>query len=97
MRFGTRTELGCRWTAKAVRPSAEQIIGYEYGYFSVALKQRSDELFALILPDMTVKSFQVFVDDICKFRQPANSRQTNHERSGGASQHSFESQRRTVD
>jgi hypothetical protein len=48
MRFGTRTELGCRWTAKAVRPSAEQIIGYEYGYFSVALKQRSDELFALI-------------------------------------------------
>ncbi len=67
MRFGTRTELGRRWTAKAVRPSGEQIIGYEYGYLSAALNPRSGELFALILPDMTVESFQVFVDEFASF------------------------------
>jgi transposase len=67
MRFGTRTELGRRWTAKAVRPSGEQIIGYDYGYLSVALNPRSGELFALILPDMTVESFQAFVDEFAIF------------------------------
>jgi len=67
MRFGTRTELGRRWTACGVRPSGEQIIGYEYGYLSVALNPRTGELFALLLPDMTVESFQAFVDEFCRF------------------------------
>jgi len=67
MRFGTRTELEKRWTARGVRPSGEQIIGYEYGYLSVALNPRSGELFALLLPDMTVESFQAFVDEFVKF------------------------------
>ncbi|MDQ3180002.1 MAG: transposase [Acidobacteriota bacterium] len=67
MRFGTRTELGRRWTACGVRPTGEQIIGYQYGYLSVALNPRTGELFALLLPDMTIESFQAFVDEFCRF------------------------------
>lgn len=67
MRFGTRTELGRRWTRCGVRPTGEQIIGYEYGYLSVALNPRTGEFFALLLPDMRVESFQAFVDEFIKF------------------------------
>ncbi len=67
MRFGTRTELSRRWTACGVRPSGEQLIGYEYGYLSVALNPRTGELFALILPDMRIESFQAFLDEFGKF------------------------------
>lgn len=67
MRYGTRTELSRRWTACGVRPTGEQIIGYEYGYLSAALNPRTGELFALLLPDMRVESFQVFVDEFIKF------------------------------
>lgn len=67
MRYGTRTELGRRWMASGVRPTGEMLIGYAYGYLSVALNPRSGELFALLLPDMTVESFQAFVDEFGKF------------------------------
>lgn len=67
MRFGTRTDLGRRWTACGVRPSGEMLIGYEYGYLSVALNPRSGELFALLLPDMRRESFQAFVDEFASF------------------------------
>ncbi len=67
MRFGTRTELGRRWTACGVRPSGEQLIGYDYGYLSVAISPATGELFALILPDMTRESFQAFLDEFVQF------------------------------
>jgi len=67
MRFGTRTELGKRWTACGVRPSGEQLIGYEYGYLSVALNPRTGELFALLLPDMRIESFQAFLNEFREF------------------------------
>ncbi len=67
MRFGTRTELGKRWTACGVRPTGEQLIGYEYGYLSAALNPATGELFALLLPDMTTESFQAFVDEFVSF------------------------------
>lgn len=67
MRFGTRTELGRRWTACGVRPQGEQIIAYDFGYLSAALNPLSGELLALILPDMTIESFQAFVDEFIKF------------------------------
>lgn len=67
MRFGTRTELGKRRTACGIRPSGEQIIGYEFGYLSAALNPGTGELFALILPDMRIESFQAFVDEFVKF------------------------------
>lgn len=67
MRFGTRTELGRRWTPCGVRPSGRMIIGYEYGYLSVALNPQSGELFALLLPDMTIESFQAFIDEFIEF------------------------------
>ena len=67
MRFGTRTELGRRWTACGVRPSGEQLIGYDYGYLSVALNPCTGELFALLLPDMRIESFQAFLEEFIKF------------------------------
>jgi transposase len=67
MRFGTRTQLGRRWTACGVRPKGEQLIGYQYGYLSVALNPLSGELFALLLPDMRVESFQAFLDEFSEF------------------------------
>ncbi len=67
MRFGTRTELGRRWTACGVRPSGEQIIGYHYGYLSAALNPCTGELFALLLPDMRIESFQAFLEEFIKF------------------------------
>ena len=48
-------------------PTGEQIIGYEYGYLSVALNPRNGELFALLLPDMMIKSFQAFLDEFLRF------------------------------
>ncbi len=67
MRFGTRTELGKRWTACGVRPQGEQIIGYEYGYLSVALNPQTGAMFVLLLPDMRVESFQAFLDEFVRF------------------------------
>jgi len=67
MRFGTRTELGRRWTAHGVHPTGEQLIGYDYGYLSVAVNPCTGELFALLLPDMRRESFQAFLDELAKF------------------------------
>jgi len=50
-----------------VRPSGEQIIGYDYGYLSVALNPCTGELFALLLPDMRIESFQAFLEEFIKF------------------------------
>ena len=63
MRFGTRTDLGRVWTPKGVRPSGEQRIGYEYGYLSVAVNPMRGDIFLLLLPDMRVESFQVFLKE----------------------------------
>jgi len=67
MRFGTRTELARKWTAKGFRPSGKQKIGYEYGYLSVAANPLTGEIFMLILPDMRVESFQAFVTEFKRF------------------------------
>ena len=67
MRCGTRTELGRRWTAQGSRPTGRQRIGYLYRYLSVALNPQTGELFALILPDMGLESFQVFVNEFRQF------------------------------
>jgi transposase len=67
MRFGTRTELGRRWTASGIRPSGEMLIGYEYGYLSAALNPQTGEMFCLLLPDMRTESFQAFLDEFKNF------------------------------
>ena len=67
MRFGTRSELARRWTAKGVRPLGEQLIDYEFGYLSVALSPRTGEFFAVLLPNMRVASFQAFLDEFVAF------------------------------
>lgn len=67
MRFGTRTELGSRWTARASRPTGRQRIGYSYRYLSVALNPQTGEVFALILPDMRGDSFQAFINEFKRF------------------------------
>lgn len=63
MRFGTRTELGRRWTVSGYRPRGEQRIGYEYGYLSVAINPQTGDMKMLILPDMRVESFQAFIEE----------------------------------
>lgn len=66
MRFGTRTELGRKWSAKGVKLIGEQHIGYDYGYLSVALNPRTGEMKVLILPNMRAASFQVFLDEFSR-------------------------------
>lgn len=67
MRFGTRTELGRRWTKCRCRPRGEMLIGYEYGYLSAALNPQTGEMFCLLLPDMRTECFQAFVDEFKSF------------------------------
>ncbi len=62
-RFGTRTELSKRWTAKGVRPVGRMNIGYDYGYLYVAVNPSSGRVFGLILPSMTVESMTVFIEE----------------------------------
>ncbi len=66
MRFGTRTDLGRRWTPKGVKPFSASHIGYEYGYLSVAINPVIGKIKMLILPNMTGESFQVFLDEFAK-------------------------------
>ena len=68
---------------------------YEYGYLSVALNPRTGELFALLLPDMRVESFQAFIDEFIGFIGEKNACSPDHRRRGGASQHSAEDDRKT--
>jgi DDE superfamily endonuclease len=62
-RFGTRTELGKRWTAKGVRPVGKMNLGYDYGYLYVALNPGSGKAFGLILPSMEGECMKVFVQE----------------------------------
>lgn len=66
MRFGTRTDLGRRWMRAGVKPIGFQHIGYDYGYLSVAINPLLGKIRMYILPNMTVESFQVFLDEFNK-------------------------------
>ena len=66
LRFGTRTDLGRRWTATGVKPGGSQHIGYDYGYLSVAINPLTGDVKMLILPNMTLESFQVFLDEFAQ-------------------------------
>ena len=76
MRFGTRTNLGKRWTAKGVRPIGTMNIGYEYGYLYAAVNPASGELFGLILPSMTVESMKVFVEEFRRWLKSNGTAET---------------------
>jgi transposase len=60
MRTGTRTELKRRWTPHGHRPVCRIKLGYEFSYLYAALAPVSGQLIALLLPDMTGDSFEVF-------------------------------------
>lgn len=60
MRTGTRTELKRRWTPRGHRPVCSVKLGYEFSYLYAALAPVSGQLIALLLPDMTGDSFEVF-------------------------------------
>lgn len=66
MRFGTRTDLGRRWSVKGTKLIGRQHIGYHYGYLSVAINPITGEVKMLILPNMRLESFQVFLDEFAK-------------------------------
>jgi len=76
LRFGTRTNLGKRWTAKGVRPTGTMNIGYEYGYLYAAVNPASGELFGLILPSMTVESMKVFVEEFRRWLKSNGTAET---------------------
>jgi hypothetical protein len=61
MRTGTRTELKRRWTPMGHRPLCRIKLGYEFTYIYAALAPVSGHLLALLLPDMTGQSFQLFL------------------------------------
>jgi transposase len=61
MRTGTRTELKRRWTPMGHRPMCRIKLGYEFTYIYAALAPASGHLVALMLPDMTGNSFQLFL------------------------------------
>jgi hypothetical protein len=62
MRTGTRTELKRRWTPVRHRPLCRVKLGYEFTYLYCALNPAKGHLICLLLPDMTQRSFQVFLD-----------------------------------
>jgi len=66
LRFGTRTDLGRRWTVKGIKLIGHQHIGYQYGYLSVAINPVTGDVKMLILPNMRLESFQVFLDEFAK-------------------------------
>jgi transposase len=61
MRTGTRTEVKRRWTPRGHRPVCRIKLGYEFTYLYAALAPVSGRLIALLLPDMTGKSFDLFL------------------------------------
>lgn len=62
MRTGTRTELKRRWTPQGHRPVCSIKLGYEFSYLYAALAPVSGQLIALLLPDMTGNSFEIFLN-----------------------------------
>lgn len=62
MRAGTRTETGCRWTPMGHRPLCRVRLGYEFSYLYAAIAPATGKLIALLLPDMTLESFALFMD-----------------------------------
>jgi len=60
MRTGTRTEIKRRWTPCGHRPVCRIKLGYEFTYLYAALAPESGQLIALLLPDMTGSSFEIF-------------------------------------
>ena len=60
MRTGTRTEIKRRWTPVGHRPVCRIKLGYEFSYLYAALAPVNGQLIALLLPEMTGASFQLF-------------------------------------
>lgn len=61
MRTGTRTELKRRWTPLRHRPLCRVKLGYAFTYLYCALNPVIGHLICLWLPDMTQRSFQLFL------------------------------------
>ena len=66
MRFGTRTDLGKKWTRFGLRPKGTQKIGYEYLYLYVSIKVFTGEIFAMFLPRLNKECFNVFASERAK-------------------------------
>lgn len=66
MRSGTRTECKQRWTAKGHRPVCKVKLGYAFTYLYAAINPATGKLLALLLPDMTKASFNLFMEHFRK-------------------------------
>lgn len=61
MRSGTRSESKRRWTARGHRPLCKVKLGYGFTYLYCALAPATGQLIALILPEMTLECFDIFL------------------------------------
>jgi len=77
-RFGTRTELAKKRTAKGVRPVGRMNIGYEYGYWYAAVNPSSGRAFGLILPSVTLESMTVFAREFRRWLKSNGARRSRN-------------------
>lgn len=62
MRSGTRSQSKRRWTPKGHRPLCKVKLGYEYTYLYCAIAPATGKLLALLLPDMRMQCFELFME-----------------------------------
>jgi len=62
MRSGTRSQHKRRWTPQGHRPVCRVKLGYEFCYLYCALAPALGRLICLILPEMTLECFTIFID-----------------------------------
>lgn len=66
MRYGTRTIVGKKWTAKGHRPTSPMKYGYKYSYLFQAIQPSTGNTFELYLPNMSGHCFKVFMTEFAK-------------------------------
>jgi transposase len=67
MRTGDRTTHKRRWTPVRKRPPYTLKIGYQYTYLYLGVNPKEGKIFALILPDMTGASYEIFLEEFSKY------------------------------
>lgn len=67
MRSGDRTIHKKRWTPVKKRPPYTLKIGYRYTYLYLGVNPKEGKIFALILPDMTSRSYEIFLEEFSRY------------------------------
>jgi transposase len=62
MRSGTRSQSKRRWASSGHRPLCKVKLGYEFTYLYCAIAPAIGRMVALLLPDMSLQCFELFMD-----------------------------------